>query len=569
AERVPVSSRTAAQHNVLSDVPEYSIIIAQLYELMERLNSGGGAKGLNALVRPGEGNPSQLAQLPVVKFDFLSDVGKGEEGAAFSDAADELMPKKRKRKMATLDAGRLMGSSELEVTTNDGIRVSLTLFDMLKTEEKLLLAGISIRMLAAVGGVIRNGNQAILDIKYHMYRLWTCVSRLTDVEQMFHDNSDSHEPGQPMDEQGNNMFAEFVVVKYFTDSFEQRNIEPRIRISKDRTPCPGGLHNLETLIEQAFSSTEEETRSEIPMWLVVSKRQDERYVLALLISSPEIEAPVDETGREMTLFQNRHYSDQVVASVVDSAIASRGNAMMGALPIQCQSGLDPWPWAPGQAQSISVEAGFIGHIPMATEYSETLIVATINYCGVEKTSPWHEPRIMTEVVFDCQQSYANLGVAGHAPLYQHLLQSGALEAMTAAVSTVGGMTRQHSPLMMPSNPSAFSILPDDIGRLDQSTYYDHAPPNDILPVDFGNAYHPELGITAPSSAAILETGPLNGNLPMASTSAVNLLLSPQPYFSNTFIGNYPQNTWAPPNFVPEEPYPQFFEPLDAPEEYQY
>ncbi|KAJ2744384.1 hypothetical protein GGI20_003016 [Coemansia sp. BCRC 34301] len=559
AERTPIHLRTAEEHNVLSETPEYRTIIAQLHDLVIVLNSNGASKKLKT-VNPGYGS------VVGIKRGAHSDFGYGgDNGAMYGDAGvSESMPKRRKRKVQTLDTRKLVNGNEIEVMTNDGVKVSLTLFDLLKTEEKLLLAGISIRMLAAAGGVIRNGHQALLDIKYHMYRLWTCVSRLADVSQLF--------TGVPPPMDGNShseamggMFAEFVVVRYFTGSFEQSNIEPRIRVAKERTPCPGDLNSLEMLVEQAFAATEEESRAEVPVWLVVTKRQDERYVLALIVTSPDIEVPIEDG---LSLFHSRHYSDQAIASAIDGAIASGGNTMMGTLPIQSHSGLDPWPWVPGQAQSISVEAGFIGHIPMASESNETLIMATINYRGVDKASPWSEPRIMTEVIFDCQQSYANLGIAGRAPLYQHLSQSGAMEAMTAAASTVAAITRNHSPLLMPSDPSVFtSILPEDLGQLDQAMYYDHMPNdiNEILPLDFGHAYHPDLGMTAPNSAAIMGNGPINGNLPLATSSATNLLLSPQPYFSNSMLGDYPPNNWAPPNFGPADPYPQFFEPFDGPE----
>ncbi|KAJ1671238.1 hypothetical protein GGF44_000203 [Coemansia sp. RSA 1694] len=557
AERIPMHSRTAEEHNVLSEAPEYRTIIAQLHELIVILSGCGPAKAAK-IMQSSPDRVSGIKRGPLDEFGF----GNEEKNAAFGEGAEDLLPKRRKRKTQTVDSRKLGNGNEIEVATNDGVKVSLTLFDLLKTEEKLLLAGISIRMIAAAGGVIRNSHQALLDIKYHMYRLWTCVSRLADVAQMF---QSTHPPsGGKYPEAGEGMFAEFVVVKYFTGPFEQSNIEPRVRVSKDRTPCPGGLHSLERLIEKAFASTEEEARAEVPVWLVVTKRQDERYVLALMVTSPEIEVPVDDSG--VSMFHSRYYSDQMLASAIDSAIVSEGNTMMGTLPIQLHSGLDPWPWVPGQAQSISVEAGFIGHIPMASESNETLIVATVNYRGINKADPWHEPRIMTEVIFDCQQSYANLGIAGHAPLYQHLLQSGNIEAMTAAASTVAALTRNHSPMLLPSNPSAFTILNDDIGQLDQPLYYDQVP-HDILPLDFGQAYHPDLGITAPNSAAIMGAGPINGNLPLATPSANSLLLSPHPYFANGFIDNYPppQNTWVPENFGPPDSYPQFFEQFDGPD----
>ncbi|KAJ2886457.1 hypothetical protein H4R27_000667 [Coemansia aciculifera] len=548
AEHTPMPMRTAEEHNVLSETPEYRTIITLLHQLVINLNGGGPAK------KPKPGSSSArvtgIKRGPHDNFDEINDEDDMFDGG--------LLPKRRKRKGQTLEAKKMTNGNDIEVIANDGIKVSLTLFDLLKTEEKLLLAGISIRMLAATGGVIRNTPEAGLDIKYHMYRLWTCISRLVDVANLFQSNDRG---GNPNAVETNSTFAEFVVVKYFSGPFEQNNIEPRVRVSKDRTPCPGGLASLERLIKQTFASTEEESREEIPIWLTVTKRQDNKYVLALIVTSPEIEVPV-ENG--VSLFFGRHYSDQMLGSVIDEAISSGGNAMMGMLPIQSHSGLDPWPWMPGQAQTISVEAGFIGHIPLTSEDNESLIVATINYRGVDKASPWHEPRIMTEVIFDCQQSYANLGISGLAPPYQHMLQSGVTEAMTAAASTVAALTRNHSPLLLPSDPSSFPILPDDVSHLDQPVYYDHVS-NEIMPSDFGHAYHHELGITAPNSAAILGRGPVNGNLPLATSSAANLLLSPQPYFSNELMGHYQQNDWAPANFGPADPYPQFFEPFDGPD----
>ncbi|KAJ2732857.1 hypothetical protein IW152_003513 [Coemansia sp. BCRC 34962] len=429
AERTPIAMRTAEEHNVLSETPEYRTIITLMHRLVVTLNGGGSVK------KPKSGGDSRGSGTKRGPGDDFDDFNE-------DDTYDGCMlPRRRRRKGQTLDGKKMNSGNDIEVTMNDGVKVSLTLFDMLKTEEKLLLAGIT--------------------------------------------------------------FAEFVVVKYFTGPFEQNSIEPRIRVSKDRTPCPGGLASLEALIEQTFASTEEESREEISTWLVVAKRQDNKYVLALIVTSPEI-------------------------------------------------------------GSISVEAGFIGHIPLASEYNETLIVATINYRGVDKASPWHEPRIMTEVIFDCQQSYANLGITGNAPPYEHLLQSGITGAMTAAASTVAALTRNHSPLLLPSEPTAFPILPDNMGILDQPAYYEQMPGN-ILASSFGQAYHHEMGLTAPNSAAILSRVPVNGNLPMASPSATNLLLSPQHYFSNEFMGQYQQNGWAPANFAPADPYPQFFEQFDGPD----
>ncbi|KAJ2463194.1 hypothetical protein GGI03_003995 [Coemansia sp. RSA 2337] len=548
AEHTPMTMRTVEEHNVLSETPEYRTIISLLHQLVVNLNGGGPAK------KPKPGSSS--SKVTGIKrgahddFDDINDEDDMYDGS--------LMTRRRKRKGQGMESKKMTNGNDIEVVANDGIKVSLTLFDLLKTEEKLLLAGISIRMLAATGGIIRNTQGADLDIKYHMYRLWTCISRLADVANLFQSNDRG---GNPEAVETNSTFAEFVVVKYFSGPFEQNNIEPRVRVSKDRTPCPGGLASLERLIKQTFASTEEESREEIPIWLTVTKRQDNKYVLALIITSPEIEVPIEDG---VSLFYGRHYSDQMLGPVIGQAISSGGNAMMGMLPIQSHSGLDPWPWMPGQAQSISVEAGFIGHIPLTSEDNETLIVATINYRGVDKATPWHEPRIMTEVIFDCQQSFANLGISGHAPPYQHLLQSGVAEAMTAAASTVAALTRNHSPLLLPTDPTSFSILPDDVGHLDQPVYYDHVP-NEILASGFGNAYHHELGITAPNSAAILGRGPINGNLPLATSSAANLLLSPQPYFSNDLMGQYQQNDWASANFGPADPYPQFFEPFDGPD----
>ncbi|KAJ2490032.1 hypothetical protein IWW37_003507 [Coemansia sp. RSA 2050] len=546
AERTPIAMRTAEEHNVLSETPEYRTIITLMHRLVVTLNGGGSVK------KPKSGGDSRGSGTKRGPGDDFDDFNE-------DDTYDGCMlPRRRRRKGQTLDGKKMNSGNDIEVTMNDGVKVSLTLFDMLKTEEKLLLAGISIRMLAAVGGVIRNNRQATLDIKYHMYRMWTCISHLSDVSHLFQSNAAS---GDIEAVDMGLAFAEFVVVKYFTGPFEQNSIEPRIRVSKDRTPCPGGLASLEALIEQTFASTEEESREEISTWLVVAKRQDNKYVLALIVTSPEIGVP-SENG--VSLFFGRHYSDQMLGLVIGSAVATSGKAIMGTLPIQNHSGLDPWPWMPGQAQSISVEAGFIGHIPLASEYNETLIVATINYRGVDKASPWHEPRIMTEVIFDCQQSYANLGITGNAPPYEHLLQSGITGAMTAAASTVAALTRNHSPLLLPSEPTAFPILPDNMGILDQPAYYEQMPGN-ILASSFGQAYHHEMGLTAPNSAAILSRVPVNGNLPMASPSATNLLLSPQHYFSNEFMGQYQQNGWAPANFAPADPYPQFFEQFDGPD----
>ncbi|KAJ2831199.1 hypothetical protein FBU31_002324, partial [Coemansia sp. 'formosensis'] len=321
AEHTPIARRTVEERNVLSETPEYRTIISLLHLLILNLKGDDPAKRVKA--GPPRGGKRG------------ADDDDNDENDLFDGAG--LLTKRRKRKNQTMESKKTTNGNDIEVVANDGVKVSLTLFDLLKTEEKLLLAGISIRMLAAAGGIIRNNASALLDIKYHMYRLWTCISRFADVSHLFQSNARA---GDPDAVDSNMAFAEFVVVRYFTGPFEQSNIEPRIRVSKDRTPCPGSLTGLEMLIEQTFNATEEEARGEIPVWLVVTKRQDDKYVLALIVTSPEVEVP-KENGVSLSL--SRHYSDPQIAPVIDDAVISSGTVTMGMLPIQSHSGLDPWP----------------------------------------------------------------------------------------------------------------------------------------------------------------------------------------------------------------------------------
>ncbi|KAJ2786911.1 hypothetical protein GGI15_001124, partial [Coemansia interrupta] len=263
----------------------------------------------------------------------------------------DIMTKKRKRKTTATEMQRKGPGGDVEIMCNDNKVVSLSMFDMLKNEEKLQIAGMRVKMIAAVGGTIRNMDpMTSLDIKYNLYRLWTCVSHFSDVGPKLVNGTIG---GIELNTLSDSCFAEFVVVNHFAQTFSDAMIEPRVRVSKRRFAT--GQFTIEQLIENEIASTENENRHHIPVWLTICRRSDERLVLGLIITDLSVIAPID---MQLGGTSFRRFADDQLLPVIDSALLSSGNVPYNGIPMFQNAGLEPWPWTPSQTGNISMVNGY-------------------------------------------------------------------------------------------------------------------------------------------------------------------------------------------------------------------
>ncbi|KAJ1783337.1 hypothetical protein LPJ59_006608 [Coemansia sp. RSA 2399] len=243
---------------------------------------------------------------------------------------------------------------------------------------------------------------SVVDARYHVYRLWTCVAQFQDVSALF------------STEQG---FSELVVVHDFMNTFEEANIEPHIRVAPLRIGC---TQSIEALVAQYVASTDGEERAEIPMWLAVVAKGDGSHALALLVCSPVIEPPTTKTGS--SLLSYRQFSDtELAAAMTESLIASSGTSeSIGDTPVCSIGGLEPWPAAP--SATITMSHGQVSQAKVAStvadEEAPHLVVSSLfnGFKGV--LDPWCEPRILSTMAHEQLQELA--GKAGDGPSYQAL-----------------------------------------------------------------------------------------------------------------------------------------------------
>ncbi|KAJ2636123.1 hypothetical protein GGF40_003196 [Coemansia sp. RSA 1286] len=325
---------------------------------------------------------------------------------------EEVLRKRKRKNTASSNSAQKRKIEDVQIVCNDNKTVSLALFEMLKNEEKLQIAGIPLKMIAAVGGTIRRRDpMTVLDIKYNLYRLWTCVSRFNDITAKL-SNATVGRPDQ-------DSFTEFVVVNHFAQSFSELAIEPRIRISKTRV-ADGDL-KLDQLIEQYFASTENESRHHVPVWMTVCKRSDGQYVFALVITSANMIAPADIQISGSTSF--RRFTDDSLFPIIDNALASGGSLPYAGVSMCQHAGLDTWPWTPDQLSTIVMSQGYEEQLDLVIEKGSRVMVSTGWPNTTHTLSPWAEPRVLNGEAYRFQQKYASVSMMDVAPSYEQLVEA--------------------------------------------------------------------------------------------------------------------------------------------------
>ncbi|KAJ1832065.1 hypothetical protein LPJ63_003818 [Coemansia sp. RSA 2711] len=504
---IPPERRTGEDHHVLThDDPDVFVVIEELRRMVGALND---------------------------------DSGKGGRDGASAEAP-------RKRKLSRQDvAKKKPRSASTTVATNDGEHVSLAMFDLLKTDEKLQVAGKRVKLLAAVGGVVRNGSaRTRLDAQYHVYRLWTCVARLAQVNQML--------VPAAMVPSGDAAtwprFAEFVVVHDYRGPFDIASVEPRLRVSKRRVPCADAPGRAEELIAQWVASTEGEARAEIPMWLAAARRADGKFVLGLVVCAPDADAPAGSLVADF-----RPHSDAALQPVVDAAVATGGSASLGGAPMSSQRGLDPWPSADAEGGSpVTIDVG---------DSAMQLVVSSAYAGSPNVIDPWCEPRIMPAAVFARQKDYAAAAAIRDAPTFDELLRderaSRSPAAMRVDAAPATGAWPQ-MPAMALARGGSLAIG----GALAALT-----------PQGFAGLHDPIASVAAlsayPSSSNLYDA---NGyaadaqhNAPLLD-AAGSLLVDPSQHLHVDVLNGYADGAWPQSTFDPNSSYPQIFHSA-APSEY--
>ncbi|KAI7822262.1 hypothetical protein BX661DRAFT_187585 [Kickxella alabastrina] len=488
----PACCTAELQDQLEQPSPDLCIIVSQLYAIISYLNANtrgakdkDKAKGPNAATRNGYGDAENSS-------------------------------KKRKRKALTpLDVRKKPPMQETMVICNDNKLLSLTMFEILKNEEKLQIAGMRVKMVASVGGVIRRTNGlAIQDIKYHMYRLWTCVSRFNDISpllkrpNLFGDNIIPNIAN----------FAEFVVVDHFANPFSNTSVEPSVRVSKQRRF--GHNMNIELLIEQKFAATQGENRSHIPVWLTICRRSDDRYVFALIITSADKVAPVES---QIGGFNFTRFPSESFLSSIDNAIASGGNVNYQGVPMCQHAGLEPWPWSPNQVNTLTASYGYEEKVGVKMQDGSTVIVSSGWANTAHTLEPWAEPRVLSTEAYSCQQGYAGALTVGTTPCYEQLLNA------------AHGISNQ---IVDASLPNTASIVPHQ--------YINVGGNSNIL----ATLAHSEN--IQPLSAQYVNVGGSMDFQPMMPTS--NMILSNTPLMTSPqnfpidIINEYGSNDWVTGNY---------------------
>ncbi|KAJ2648221.1 hypothetical protein IWW40_004092 [Coemansia sp. RSA 1250] len=536
AEDIPVEYRSPEDFRVLNDQePDIYTLVELLRRMVNDLSDESGTKKY--------------------KSSRSSYYMHSENG---SDVAG----KKRKRKLTLQETKRATKDENATVITNDEEQISVGLFDLLKTKEKLKIAGMRNKMLAAVGGVVRNGDaKTMLDIKYHLYRLWTCVARFAEVSKMLVPSS--RIPAESTLEWPR--FAEFVVVHDYSSPFDVTSIEPRLRVSKDRMVCKDVQHNIEDLIKQWVASTEGETRIEIPIWLVIARRSDNQMVLGLVISSLDTE--VGSAGVHSLISSYRKFDDASLMPVIDTAIVSGGSKDYNNLPMHDQMGLDPWPWSEAQESVIAASDDFRKPVNIQVGDSNVQLVVSSAYAeSPEVIDPWLEPRVMPSFVFNLQKTYAGEDSIKLAPEYTQLLNEedsyNSSEALikvkpssTSAsnnASSYNNIWKQMPTMPINSNLGDFS---GSLGTLAPQALTAGIPDiSSVASVAAFNAANMDYNINGYSE------------MPPMLDSSSNLMMASQQNFPVNILNGYAQNEWGT-VFDPNNPYPQMFSGSGAPSEY--
>ncbi|KAJ2616726.1 hypothetical protein H4S08_000662 [Coemansia sp. RSA 1365] len=553
-------------HVLTAEYPDVYVLIEQLRHLINLLNNDGMGKSSKELERY-RGINSNTRNGFTPNYD--------------SDGAE----KKRKRRPVPKETKRKTTTNSLKVPTNDGEEISLALFDMLKNHEKLQIAGMRVKMIAAVGGIVRNGSSyTSMDIKYHLYRLWTCVARLAEVSQML-------VPTQhvPSSEASNwPRFAEFVVVQDYYSPFDIAGIEPRIRGSKTRINCIESHHNLDELVEQWVASTEGESRVEIPIWLTIARRLDGKYVLGLVISSLHTVIPskiVGSTPMSMSVLGFRKFNDSELTPLVTTAIPRGGNVNLDGTDMCNHGGLEPWPWNQSQIGTLSTKHGHPSQIKVDVSGSSVpLIISSVYPNSPNLIDPWMEPRIMTSAIFLRQKSYAESGIVGATPSFEEILDvelknENSLDLESKAVYGYEAEDAINTGSNNAINTSAnvdLSWQPhNNIPRnfLNGSNIPGLHSNIPVIASDLTASIHKPERVPDHTSMVAYPSNPVgyNDNMPVALPPILGteggLLMDGTQQFSMDIINGYNEGGWNPNNLNPNEGYPYPFDGSAAPSEY--
>ncbi|KAJ2784240.1 hypothetical protein H4R18_001228 [Coemansia javaensis] len=570
-EATPVGNRTQEEHHMVeSENPDTYVLIDQLRRLIGILNNEESPKN-GGSVGGGGGGGGRRPQRGASASDAYGMYEDIEDEAAGS--------RKRRRKALPNENTKWNGFSDVMVPTNGDDRVALSMFDAFNTADKLKIAGMRVKMLAAVGGVIRNGHASTsLDIKYHLYRLWTCVARFKEVSRMLVPTSQI-----PFNEAASwSRFAEFVVVRDHYSPFDIVNIEPRIRVSKTRMAYKES-DNAEDLIRQWVASTEGEHRPEIPVWLTICRRIDGEYVLALVVSSLDTQLPAAADGSDPqaalppSTLEYRKFSDSELTTVIDSAIANGGEVAIGEVPMRNHGGLDHWPWDSEQEKTVLMTHGYWTQIRADVAGSTVQLVISSAYADSPNViDPWMEPRVMCSTAFSYQKRYAEDSAIGEAPTFNDLI--------VEEQKPIGGMPVTRTVLARSGSsgdPLSWQQAQQvPLMRLDEHNLATLNPQlSGLAPPDLASTIHEA---SAAASAAAMESYPAypTGNYdpsayqvdshkaapPMIDGSG-GLLLDPTQGFPVDMLSTYADNGWTAGNFDPTSPYPHMFSGSGAPSEY--
>ncbi|KAJ2716135.1 hypothetical protein H4R19_000820 [Coemansia spiralis] len=544
----PIEARSSEDmHLMTSVVPDEYVVIDGLRRFATALN--GDATG-----KPGK--QRSLAASKESSYDPYDEDG---------DAS-----RKRKRKPMPQEGLKRARSEDIMVPTNGDDRIALAMFDLLKNEERLQLAGKRVKMVAAVGGAVRSGHmQTMLDIKYHLYRLWTCVARLAEVSKML---VSPHliPPGEAATWP---RFAEFVVVHDYSGTFDVSAIEPCVRVSKTRMAFQPAFDAAD-LIAQWLASTEGESRAEIPVWLTVARRIDGEHVLALVINALHTATPATSglAGQPRSMLQYRKFSDDEVAPAIDTAIANGGSNMLGDLPMSQHGGLDAWPWADAQHGTVSMAHGQVRQIQADVAGSAVRLVLS-TACDTDQNiiDPWMEPRLMASGAFERQKDCAAEDRVGESPSFDELVAGEQKAVGGTAIEPQSNInsnssTAAASAVWKPMLESGSTATMNSLATLG-------APD---LPSNIHDASKLASAALMSSYASGTATGGVYGSvypdhdqrqLPQMLGPAGGLLLEPSQAFPMDMLGGYGDSSWVPGTFDATGTYPAIFDDSAAPSEY--
>ncbi|KAJ1964978.1 hypothetical protein GGI12_001068 [Dipsacomyces acuminosporus] len=387
---IPSNLRTP-EENALFEAPQVDQVVKHLRRIIERHAPSSGAKG------SGKGK-KDLQSRPQTIVDALKN----------SDSKPSMRKRKRGSSLSSTKNPKMARVARKEfICPTSAIPVSV---DGLHTGDKMDLVGLRVKFVAAVGGVIRRGLQkSKLDSNYHLYRLFASVSRFSDITPLFIP-AIMNEYGRPMHPQ----FEELVIVRHFVGDFEETNVEPRIRVSRERFPCAGQC--LESLITSQVFQVANDSRDELPVWLAISKRSDNKYVLALVVSAAH---PSKSSSSTPSYIKYRTYRDEELNVSIHTAIHSNGQNTLGGLPIRYHDGLNFWPLDGSKDKTIALDNKRKELVSSISGNTYTY-VAACTYTLSKLDKPWWEPRILSDVAYISQLQFAKTSILSAAPTFAQL-----------------------------------------------------------------------------------------------------------------------------------------------------